>query len=213
MLACYLARKQLSRSRHHYQPKTAKLQSLASNTESLSTFRRQAYWHRRLRPRRTFAVRRRLSRSREAAAPAYIYGAPRGGLRSLTEFTRFWERVGITNPDRHRRGPSSDALWAICTAASSRYSHTSLTEFLTKDHSPTGGPQDTRRTGSTRFWDVGSTGGPQDTGRTISGRLRIWRLGVRIPRGALLTSRFAGYRSTSARLVELLAASSRIRRN
>jgi hypothetical protein len=75
----------------------------------------------------------------------------------------------------------------------------SLTESLTEDDSATGGPQDTRRTGSTRFWDVSSTDGPQTTGRTISGRLRIWRLGVRIPRGALLTSGF-GAEAPVARL-------------
>jgi hypothetical protein len=37
----------------------------------------------------------------------------------------------------------------------------SLTEFLTEYDSAPGGPQDTRRTGSTRFCDVSSTGGPQ----------------------------------------------------
>jgi hypothetical protein len=52
-----------------------------------------------------------------------------------------------------------------------------LTEFLTENDSATGGLQDTRRTGSTRFWDVSSAGGPQAHGRTISGGLRIWRLG------------------------------------
>ena len=80
----------------------------------------------------------------------------------------------------------------------------SLTEFLTEDDSAPGGPQDTRRTGSTRFWDVSSTGGPQATRRTISGRLRIWRLGVRVPRGALLTSGFA------ARAVSELHTSHRV---
>ena len=60
----------------------------------------------------------------------------------------------------------------------------SLTEFLTDNYSAPGGPQDTRRTGSTRLWDVSGTGGPQGTRRTISGSLRIWRLGVRVPRGA-----------------------------
>jgi hypothetical protein len=38
----------------------------------------------------------------------------------------------------------------------------------------------------TRFLDVSSTDGPQGNGRTIAGRLRIWRLGVRVPRGAPL---------------------------
>src|SRR6266567_5593932 len=69
----------------------------------------------------------------------------------------------------------------------------SLTEFLTEYDSATDGPQGNSRTVSTRFWDVSSTGGPQTTRRTIPDRLRIWRLGVRIPRGALLTSRFAAY--------------------
>jgi hypothetical protein len=75
----------------------------------------------------------------------------------------------------------------------------SLTEFLTEDDSTTDGPQGNRRTGSTRFWDVSSTDGRQATGRTIGGGLRIWRLGVRIPRGALTS----GFELTHPMLVLL----------
>ncbi len=68
----------------------------------------------------------------------------------------------------------------------------SLTEFLTEDDSPTDGLQGNRRTESTSFWDVSSTDGPQVNGRTIGGGLRIWRLGVRVPRGAPQSPRSAG---------------------
>src|SRR6266545_1908085 len=66
----------------------------------------------------------------------------------------------------------------------------SLMEFLMEDDDgPTDGLQDTRRTGSTRFLDVSSTYTPRTTRRMIGGGLRIWRLGVRIPRGAHLAAR------------------------
>ncbi len=52
--------------------------------------------------------------------------------------------------------------------------------------------------------DDSAPGGPQTTGRTISGGLRIWRLGVRIPRGALLTS---GFPVRARQLVALRARS------